>query len=378
MTRYSRSVIPGRSGGEPLTQEMDAMVFGRKGRARSAANDRGDFGDDFAEDEADHLVERATADRRGTAADRRKAKTRRKSDFTPLPQEGSAYRAPQEGSKRGPVLLIGALVIVGVFGVVVWNAYRDGVRPEDSNTAPQLAQAGAFKTKPDAAAETSASRVEASVFEQVESRRPVVAPAPEVRLEPKASPVAAPPAQTVVKPPVQTAASAPARPPVTQPAAAKAAPAPAGPTATPAPTQPAPVQTPVQTAAAPKPAALAPAPAATVPAPLQTAAAPAPEQEAISLIGAPTYTPVFVKDGKYVVQIAAASSEAGANAEWDKRVKASPELFPAAAEKIVVQADVNGRTVYRVRVGAFGAAENAEGFCDAIKAKGGACFRTAR
>ncbi len=376
MTRYSRSVIPGRSGGESLTQEMDAMVFGRKGRARSAANDRGDFVDDFAEDEADHLVERATTDRRGMAADRRKSKTRRKSDFTPLPQEGSAYRAPQEGSKRGPVLLIGALVIVGVFSVVVWNAYRDGVRPEGSNTAPQLAEAGAFKTKPDAAAETSETSVEASVFEQVESRRPVVAPAPEVRLEPKAAPVATPPAQTVVKPPVQTAASAPARPPVTQPAAAK--PAPATATATPAPTQPAPVQTPVQTAAVPKPAALAPTPAATVPAPLQTASAPAPEQEAISLIGAPTYTPVFVKDGKYVVQIAAASSEAGANAEWDKRVRASPELFPAAAEKMIVQADVNGRTVYRVRVGAFGAAENAEGFCDAIKAKGGACFRTIR
>lgn len=377
MTRYSRSVIPGRPGGESLTQEMDAMVFGRKGRARSADNDRGDFGDDFGDEEADHLVERATSDRRATAADRRKSKTRRKSDFTPLPQEGSAYRAPQEGSKRGPVLLIGALVIVGVFSVVVWNAYRDGVRTEDSNTAPQLAEAGAFKTKPDAAAETSTSRVEASVFEQVESRGPVVAPAPEVRLEPKAPPVAAPPAQTVVKPPVQTAASAPVKSLVTAPAATKPVPAPATTAATvptPAPTQPAPVQT----AAAPKPAAPAPPPAAaSVPAPPQTAAL-APGQEAISLIGGPTYIPVFVKDGKYVVQIAAASSEAGANAEWDKRVKASPELFSGAAEKMIVQADVNGRTVYRVRVGAFGAAENAEGFCNAIKAKGGACFRTTR
>jgi cell division septation protein DedD len=88
--------------------------------------------------------------------------------------------------------------------------------------------------------------------------------------------------------------------------------------------------------------------------------------------------PVFTADGKYVVQIAAASTEAAANSEWNKRVKASPELFSSAAEKIIVQADVNGRTVYRVRVGAFATAANADAFCSAIKAKGGACFRTAR
>lgn len=382
MTRYSRSVIPGRPASDPTAADLDAIVFGRKGRGPApAANDEDD--DDFDDDEADHLVERATSDRRN--ADRRKAKTRRKSDFAPLPREGSTYRAPSEGSKRGPILLIGALVIVGVFSVVVWNAYRDGVRPEDSNTAPQLAEAGAFKTKPDAAVETSTSAEEASVFERVEAPRPIVAPAPEIREEPKApppaaaapapAPVSAPPVQTVAKPPVQTAAAAPAKSAVTQPAATKPAPAPAVATK-PAPAQPALVQT----AAAPKPIAVAPAPApaATVPAPLQTAAAPAPESEAISLVGAPDYIPVFVRDGKYVVQIAAASTEAGANAEWDKRVKASPELFSGAAEKIIVQADVNGRTVYRVRVGAFGAAENAEGFCNAIKAKGGACFRTTR
>jgi SPOR domain len=393
MTRYSRSVIPGRSAGEPLNKEIESLVFGKKGRS-APANDADDDDDDFDDDEADHLVERATSDRRGK--ERRRPKSRRKSDFAPLPQEGRGYVAP-EGSKRGPILLVGALVIVAVFSVVVWNAYREGVRPSDSNTAPQLAEAGAFKSKPDPVAGRSAAAVEASVFEQVEAPRPTITPAPEVRAEPPppavvaAAPPPAPlplptPATTVVsapkpavKPPTpapapvttQTtpAATKPAPPPIaTQPAATQ--PAATQPAATKPPATPAPAVTPpVQTAAAPAPKP-APKPAATE--------AAQPKSEAISLIGSADYIPVFVRDGKYLVQIAAASTEAGADAEWAKRVKATPELFAGSAEKIIVQADVNGRTVYRVRAGAFATAVDADAFCSAIKAKGGACFRTTR
>jgi hypothetical protein len=77
------------------------------------------------------------------------------------------------------------------------------------------------------------------------------------------------------------------------------------------------------------------------------------------------------------VQVAAASSEDGANAEWTRKAKTAPELF-AAAEKVIVQADVNGRTVYRVRAGSFATTADADAFCNAFKAKGGECFRTAK
>jgi hypothetical protein len=43
-----------------------------------------------------------------------------------------------------------------------------------------------------------------------------------------------------------------------------------------------------------------------------------------------------------------------------------------------VQADVNGRTVYRLRAGSFATAADADGFCNAFKAKGGECFRTTK
>jgi hypothetical protein len=344
MTRYSRSVIPGRPASEPLSQEIDSLVFGKKGRAAANDGEDDDDADDLDDSEADQLIGRANTDRRSKVERRTAAKGRRKSEFAPLPGEGRGLRT--EGSKRGPILLAGAGVIVAVFSVVVWNAYREGVRPEDSNTAPQLAEAGAFKSKPAAVSGESTSAVEASVFEQVEAPTPAIVPAPEVREEPKPPPAAAalPPAPSVAKPiqpPVQTAA--PAKPAATQSAATQPAPSAA----------PAAVSPPVQTAAAPK-------------------------SEAISLIGGGDFVPVFAADGKYVVQIAAASTEAAANSEWNKRVKAAPELFSGAAEKIILQADVNGRTVYRVRVGAFATAANADAFCSAIKAKGGACFRTAR
>jgi hypothetical protein len=367
MTRYSRSVIPGRPSGEPGAHDVDSIVFGRKGRpGASAANDEDDDGDSLSEGEAIHLVDRASTDRR-------KGGRRRKSEYAPLPQEGRGYRAPQEGSKRGPILLVGALIIVGVFSVVVWNAYRDGVRPEDSAAAPVLAEAGAFKTKPDAA--KASGDVEASVFDQVEAPKATIVPAPEVResafVLPPRTPQVTPSAPAAVTPaPAPVVATPPpsttsAKPPV-QTATAAAKPAPPKPVTTAA--KPAATQT-LAVTPAPPPATAA------VPPPLQTAAAPAPKSEAIQLAGA--YTPSFAADGKYIVQVAAASTEAGADAEWAKRAKAAPDLF-GAAEKFVVQADVNGRTVYRLRAGSFATSAEADAFCTAYKARGGACFRTAK
>jgi SPOR domain len=212
--------------------------------------------------------------------------------------------------------------------------------------------------------------VEASVFEQVEAPQPSITPAPEVREEP----------EPAITPPVIAEAPAPAAvapPPAPKPVETKVQPAAAAP---PKPVAPPPAAT---KPAATQPVIVQPAPKPAVTPPVQTAAAPkaepaAPKLEAISLLPSSDYIPVFVRDGKYLVQIAAATTEEGANAEWNKRVKAAPELFSGAAEKIIVQADVNGRTVYRVRAGAFATAADADSFCAAIKAKGGACFRTTR
>lgn len=329
MTRYSRSVIPGRPYGETANpSDIDRLVFGRKAASNAE--------DDIPEVEVSELVDRAASDRRRGQ--------RRRSDYAPLPGEKDKYRQPPD-NKRGPLLLIGAVVIVGVFGVVVWNAYRDGVRPEDSAVAPPIiTPSGAFKSKPPSAAEDEPVE-QASVFEQVEGPKVAASSTPEVRSESVETqpeqPAAAPPKPAVSAPsaPVQTAAVSPTAPAANSQASA------------------APASVKVE-----GPVALAPQPVESKPV-------------AAELAGG--FKPAFSKGGKYVVQIAAPSTEAAALSEWDKRAKASPELF-SAAERLVVQADVNGRTVYRLRAGAFATGADADAFCAAYQSKGGACFKTTR
>jgi len=226
------------------------------------------------------------------------------------------------------LILALAVGIVGVFGAVVWNAYSQGVRSADEAATPQLSSSGPFKTRlqVEPGSDQSDAQVEASVFERVEaapSRAPAVAfPAeevtpttPEVRAE---APVAA--------------ISLPEAPAISDPA-----------------------QPPQQKAALPpvvEPLAVAPA------APLDGA-----------------YRPAFSPGGSFVVQLAAPSTEAAAETEWDRRVKSMPDHF-SGAEKFVERAEVNGRTVFRLRAGPFANAADADGFCGAIKAKGGDCYRT--
>ena len=127
----------------------------RHGKQRKPAND--DAEPDFlppVDDDNDHLVARANADRRKGAqerripvSDRRALTGRRASEYAPLRDEGARRQMSDDG-KRGPLLLVGALLIVVVFAVVVWNAYRDGLQGDEVEVAPELSTAGAFKTPP--------------------------------------------------------------------------------------------------------------------------------------------------------------------------------------------------------------------------------------
>ena len=353
--------MPGRAAGDGQADEaspaLDRMVFGAKQRAYPpAANDARDpdFLPHVDEEEADLLVSRANADRRKGGVDRRvpmpdrrkSPNGRRAAEYAPLRDGGSGSRGSDE-SKRGPMLLVGALVIVAVFGFVVWNAYRDGLAGEETAEAPELSTAGAFKTPPRVLpeapvagepieAEPAAEELDGATLpvEAADEIRPVLTPV----LTPV--PVATKPVEAT-PPPSKVMAPPPA--PLKQPAPAPAAAAP-----------------PVQQAAA-KPV-VAPPP----PAPVKTAAA----TPAASTGG---YKPAFAAYGDHVVQIAATQSEGAALAEWNKLSKAYPELL-SGGQKFIVEADSNGKTVYRVRVGSFGSKADASQFCAAFKAKGGQCY----
>lgn len=348
MTRYSRSVLPGRHSDEAPQDNsgLDRMVFGGRSGSRSAPasnRDEPDFLPPVMDEEADLLTARANADRRKSnerrhapAADRRSPQPgRRAAEYKPLQNGG---RVQPDDGKRGPILLIGALLIVAVFGFVVWNAYRDGLQTEDVEVAPELSTAGSFKTPPR-----------------------TVEPAP----------VAAEPALELPldgPPPVETNDEVRPTPPAAA-APAAATPAPSKYTAPPPPVLKPPA--PAQTVAIPPPQRNAPPPVAAAPKPAVVAAAPAPTPTPVSgkpVSGNPAFAP-----GVHVVQIAATTSEAAANGEWAKLLKANPELL-TGGEKFIQQADVNGKTVYRLRVGSFATKADASAFCAAFKARGGNCY----
>ncbi len=342
MSNYTRSVVPGRGGRPPSGRDLDRLVFGDSppaGAARKpeAANeDESDDVDPASETFDDDLPIRPFADR--SARDRRDSPGRRQADYSRLP-DGASFRTQDGGSSRGMLMLVAALVVVGVFGAVVWNAYSQGVRTDGAVTAPRLAEDGPFKVRPEPAEATESAALEATVFERFEG--------------PSAKPDAA---EAIAEPTPETRPA----PPVAQPAekldgnaAETSAPAPA----------PKPAKAVDKPAPTPKPA---PQPAAT-PAPAATQTLPPVETAASG----------FTAGGKYLVQIGASASEAGADQEWSRWKGKGGALF-TGAEKIIVSADVGGRTVYRIRVGSFATAEAADSFCAAFKGKGGDCFRATR
>ncbi len=353
MTRYSRSVIPGRPADDPQHNpnldrpNIDRMVFGAKRKPPAAANDRAepDFLPPVDEDEGDVLASRANLDRRKGAerrdvvSDRRgNGGGRRAAEYARLSDGARSPRA--DDSKRGPLLLAGALLIVAVFGVVVWTAYSDGLASDEVEVTPELSTAGTFKTPP-------------RVVE--------------------AAPVVVEPAETVADENLDggtTDSLAEERPAPPAPAEAAVTPAPSKVTAPP----PAPLKSPAPTAAAvtPPPAKAEPVKVEPPkPAPAKpVAAAPAP---ALTAAISSAYRPVFAAYGDHVVQIAATSSTASAESEWTRMSKAWPDLL-SGAERFVQQADVNGKTVYRLRVGSFASKADAAAFCTAFKAKGGNCY----
>ena len=355
MTQYPRSVIPGRPQADdrPLDGELDRMVFGRASSERAISEPDAPAraprrAEPMPDDDAppEHLfTERAPRERR-------KAPPRRKTEYAPLPSEAGNRTA--EASKRGPLILVVTLVVIGVFGAVVWNAYSSGLRAPDGGPTPELASAGPFKSRP-AADASKPTDIDASVFERVATSRNPAEPAttPEVRPEAVAEVVAPAKPAPQSQPKVEAIAPAPAKLEPAKPAPRVSA-------------SPAPIVKPAKLVQPPtKPVATAPTP------PVATADATVPAAPALD--GAGAFHPAFAATGGYVVQLAAPSTEAAAQAEWSRRAKAAPGLL-GAAEKLVIQADVNGKTVYRLRAGSFATSSDAAAFCAAIKATGGACF----
>jgi hypothetical protein len=137
----------------------------------------------------------------------------------------------------------------------------------------------------------------------------------------------------------------------------------------------APQPAPLPQAVAPQPAAPiagAPAPAATPSGkPMQQAANAVPplavQPRQVTLPAAPA-----AHAGGTQVQLAALGSEQAAHAEWDRLAKKAPTLLNGRSPAIE-RAEVDGKTVFRLRTGGFGSIADATEFCGQMRAKGAAC-----
>ena len=347
MTRYARSAIPGRPQQAPVAQPagLDRMVFGAAGGAGAPRAAESEFPPPVDPAEGDVFLDRAHTDRRRPGAERRSA-PRRGGDFVPL-REPTGYPVAHDG-RRGLMLLAFAVMILAAFGFVVWNAYRDEGEGPVSDT-PVLAASGPFKREVIAPGELAGSRFaeEAEVLgAPPEPPRSISHAASEERPLASPPPLAAEPPELRTPPPPPAASAAggpvaliPARTASEPQTARLSAPSPNAPS------------TSLSSPSAPAPVAVAAA----------ASASPAPATRAVS------------GSGDWLVQIAATSTEASALSEWNRHAAAYPDLFAGTA-RVIQPAEVDGRRVFRLRVGAFASKAEAAAFCSAFKAKGGNCY----
>jgi cell division protein FtsN len=166
-------------------------------------------------------------------------------------------------------------------------------------------------------------------------------------------------------------------PPAPQPAAPaamtlppQAQPSPSQAASIPAPAQSAPAQpraaasTPVAAPATPAPTPK-PAPAAATP-----ASTPAPQQVASVEPTAPAAAET-TPSGGFAVQLGVANSEASAQSVFASFQRKYPDL--GGQSSLIRKAEVNGSTIYRVRVGPM-SREEASSLCSKLQGQGGQCF----
>jgi len=234
------------------------------------------------------------------------------------------FDGEEDDSARGPLILALAVGVLVVFGAVIWNTYRAGVRSEDGGVPSVLADTTQYKRAPDDPGGIEVPDTEKRFYDQIDaSERAVAKPA-------SLAPATVPEPVLVGGPPMDLRPDLDAEAVTTAPEPALAE-------------------------MAAKPASLPPA-----------ASAAGPQLES-------TQFP-FKAEGQFLVQVAAYRSEEAAESAWQKSTKAHPALYRGASRQIQ-KADLGAKGVfYRLRIGAFAERAEAAAFCEALKESGSTCI----
>jgi hypothetical protein len=192
-----------------------------------------------------------------------------------------------------------------------------------------------------------------------------LAPAPEVP-DPAALAAEAKQEQPAVKAP-QTVAAAAAPPAGAMLVAPSASATPTSPSRAAAGAAAAAMAAPVSIPTVPeKPAAAGPKQVA------MTAPAPSRETARVHNLAGEYRPPPPSQTGRVKVQLAALNSKEAAQSAWEHLSRRMPGLF-AGRRPIFMEAQVNGRTYWRLRLAGFASIAEARAFCQDVHAHGGAC-----
>ncbi|WP_300378567.1 SPOR domain-containing protein [Henriciella sp.] len=282
----------------------------------------------------------------------------RDKDHSPYEEEYRGFDIRDDDSSRGPLILTLAIGVLIVFAAVVWNTYRQGVRPQDGALPMVVAETQPYKRVPDDRGGVEIEDLDRRLYDVMDGskRKPeptkVASPAdqslqggPPMDLRPSSS------EDTADQTPVPESFEEGTGMEVTADVSSVQQ---AG-------------DEPVESEASD----LADDPAST---PQESAPDMSGQAEATENVAKASPGFGFVSGGEFFVQISALRSEEAAGQAWEKVRAANPSLF-SGASKSVERADLGAKGVfYRLRAGAFGKRDDASQFCDAYKAKGGDCI----
>ncbi len=279
-------------------------------------------------------------------------------DFGPYEDEYRGFEIRDDETGRGPLILVLALGVLLIFAGVVWNTYRQGVRPTEGGLPVIASDETPYKRAPDQRGGFEVAGQENGFYNQMDGLG-----------DPALS------QKTSVRNPVEIRRSSP----VLSGGPAELPPVEEGVPIAPAPVTPVPVRSAALDGLDERALEVAEAPVRTASlGPVDIT--PARERPVVDVTPPQRRSADarFASGGAYQVQLMAVRSETAAQSAWTKVRNGAPGLYRGA--KLDVQrADLGARGVFfRLRIGSFESRDVAKGFCLDVKATGRDCIVVAK
>lgn len=261
-------------------------------------------------------------------------------DYSPFEDDYRGFDVREDDSARGPLILALAVGVLLVFGAVVWNTYRQGIRDNGAGIPSVIADKQPYKRAPEDREGVAIPDTDKRFYDQMDdSERPIMTESQVAELENAEDgllqggpPIELRPGREGAEPDddqVRALADLESMPEDEE-----------------------------------EPLRVVPATPA--------APAPAPQVQPKPVSAAPEFA--FSNGGAFLVQLAAFRSQEAAESAWTELNRKKPELF-GSATKHIQRADLGAKGVfYRLRVGSFADRADASEFCDAVKAAGDNCI----